>query len=505
MTASNPPLILFSMDGGDDRLIQSWVEAGYLPAIANLMEKGSWGKLTGSEHLAEHGTSLSLISGISRSIHGYYYFRQLVPKTYTLKPFNFADTGISPFWSCLKASNKKVAVIDAPDSVIVSDLKGIQLANWAIHEAALTVLPPCANPPELLQETRKIFGKQIPVSEFKPDASFADDVQMYQTFLHRIEKKGQLFRELCLRDHFDLIAIGFYESHTAAHRFWQYRKEIHAEENQLTNAIRDIYQAIDRELGLLLKELPQDANIVMFSAFGMEDSYPTTGLISSFCQELGYQILHPAPANLALNPLSLARCFIPQSWRKAISHHFSLSLQERLLTDSFSNSTHWEKTRAFAIPSLYTSFIRVNLQGREPQGIVKPGKEYQELLIQIERDLQQLIDPVTNKPAIKRVVRTVDLFSCDPPEILPDIFIEWQPARHFMERLIHPQTQLSQSKSTYHRNSYHSMNGFMAAAGNSIVPKGNIGDISLLDLAPTFLGLIGENIPENLKGKVINF
>ena len=111
---------------------------------------------------------------------------------------------------------------------------------------------------------------------------------------------------------------------------------------------------------------------------------------------MGYQTLHSAPADFALNPLSLARRFIPQSWRNAMSHHFSLSLQERLLTDSFSNSTNWEKTRAFAIPSLYTSFIRVNLQGREPLGIVKPGKEYNDLLTQIETDLQHLIDPVTN-------------------------------------------------------------------------------------------------------------
>ena len=119
--------------------------------------------------------------------------------------------------------------------------------------------------------------------------------------------------------------------------------------------------------------------------------------------------------------------------------------------------------------------------------------------------MQHLIDPVTNKPAIKQIVRTVDWFSCEPPEILPDIFIEWQPARHYLERLIHPQTQLSQSKSSYHRNSYHSMNGFVAAAGNSIAPRGNIGEISLLDLAPTFLDLMGENIPEILRGKVIGF
>lgn len=47
------------------------------------------------------------------------------------------------------------------------------------------------------------------------------------------------------------------------------------------------------------------------------------------------------------------------------------------------------------------------------------------------------------------------------------------------------------------------MNGFMAATGNSIAPRGNIGEISLLDLAPAFLDLMGENIPEYLKRKVM--
>ena len=49
------------------------------------------------------------------------------------------------------------------------------------------------------------------------------------------------------------------------------------------------------------------------------------------------------------------------------------------------------------------------------------------------------------------------------------------------------------------------MNGFVAAAGNSIAPRGDIGEISLLDLAPTFLDLMGVNVPENLRGKVIGF
>jgi predicted AlkP superfamily phosphohydrolase/phosphomutase len=476
MTVNQPPLILIAIDGGDDRLIQNWVKAGYLPTIASLMEKGCWAKITGSEYVGEHGTSLSLISGISRANHGYYYFRQLTPKTYNLQPYNFANTQVLPFWSYLKDTNKKVAIIDAPDSVIVGNLLGIQVANWAIHKAAICHLTPQTNPPQLLEDVKNIFGSQITVSEFDANASFATDLLMYNSFLERIAKKGKLCRKLCQQDNFDLISIGFYESHTAAHRFWRYRQEVNSNQNQLSQAIRDIYQAIDREISLLLEKLPSRANIVIYSAFGIEDSYHTTELIPDFCQKLGYHVLQSTPENISLNPLNLARRFIPQSWRKSLSNYFSLSLQERLLNDDFANNTDWQKTRAFTIPSLYTSFIRVNLQGREPQGIVQPGQEYYDLLNEIEANLQQLIDPITKKPAIKQIAKTIDWFNCDIPDNLPDIFIEWQPAQYYMEKLLHPQTEINQSLSHYHRDSYHSLNGFIIAAGESIHQKGQLGD-----------------------------
>ncbi|WP_373479756.1 hypothetical protein [Geminocystis sp.] len=238
----------------------------------------------------------------------------------------------------------------------------------------------------------------------------------------------------------------------------------------------------------------------------MEDSYPTTELIPDFCQKLGYQVLNSPSDNVSLNPLSLARKFIPQSWRNQISNYFPLNIQERLLNDSFSHNTNWEKTRAFAIPSLYTSFIRINLEGREPQGIVKQGKEYRDLLNEITENLTQLIDPITNKSPIKQIAKTVDWFNCLPPKNLPDIFIEWQPAQHFLKKLLHPKININQSSSLfYDRNSYHSLNGFITMAGESIKTQGYIEDISLLDLTPTFLNLMGIDTPSNLKGKPLKF
>ncbi len=74
--------------------------------------------------------------------------------------------------------------------------------------------------------------------------------------LKRIQDKGALCRHLLAQDRYDLAVITFVEAHMAAHRLWDYRSEgiRHAEAtgggSQLSTAIRDVYQAIDAELGL---------------------------------------------------------------------------------------------------------------------------------------------------------------------------------------------------------------------------------------------------------------
>jgi predicted AlkP superfamily phosphohydrolase/phosphomutase len=233
----------------------------------------------------------------------------------------------------------------------------------------------------------------------------------------------------------------------------------------------------------------------------MEDDFPTTGLIEDFLKKLGYQIT-PEKKNSPLRPIDIARRIIPESLRIAISRHLPRETRESLMADVFRNGTDWKRTLAFAIPSAYTSFIRVNLHGREPQGTVKPGTEYHEMLNRLEADLRELIDPETKEPAVVRVSKTVEIFNCPPHPVLPDIFVEWKPGR-FMNRLLHPRAEITQKKPDFYRRSDHSQNGFFAAKGPRIKNRGFIGEIPLLALAPTFLSLLGEPIPEYITGDVL--
>lgn len=502
--AKPSPLVILGFDTGDPGFIQGWAKEGYLPTVASIMERGWWAQTAGAELISEHGVWTSLLSGISRNEHGYYYFRQLKPGTYDLEAVCGSDINAPPFWSHIKSKDKKVAIIDVPDTLPIPELPGVQIANWDVHNTwNPDYYKTTSEPAEIAQEVHRKFGPNLVPLE-RHESSFEDDRGIYRQLLGRVEKKGALCRHFLKRDQFDIIVIIFSESHAANHQFWKYHPEIReqgAKENELTHAIRNVFHATDREMGRILEELPQQANIFILSSVGMEDDYPISGLTEAFTRRLGYQV-SPESGGISLKPIDLARRVIPESWRVALSRRLSREKRERLLAEQFRNGTDWRKTTAFSIPSPYTSFIRVNLRGREPQGIVETGAAYVALLDRIESDLKQLVDPETNKPAVTKVTRTVEMFDCPPHVSLPDLFVEWQPGR-FMQRVLHPKTEIVQGKPDFFRRSDHSPYGFVAAAGSSIQKRGALGNVEVLNLAPTFLSLTGEPVSERMTGQTM--
>jgi predicted AlkP superfamily phosphohydrolase/phosphomutase len=265
----------------------------------------------------------------------------------------------------------------------------------------------------------------------------------------------------------------------------------------LAHATRTIFEAIDREMGTILGAVPENANVVLVSSTGLHDIYPTDGLIESFCRSLGYQA-RPTGGRATVGPLDLVRRAVPERLRVAVSRHFSREARERLLSEGFRFATDWSRTRAFAIPGSFVSFVFANLAGRQPSGIVQPGREYDALLDELEADLSKLTDPVTGTAAVARTIRTARVFDCGPPDLLPDLVVEWAPATHFRARVLHPATEITQTQPEFFRGSDHTHTGFFAAAGPSIAATGDIGAVSPLAIAPTCLTLLGEPVPPSM-------
>ena len=492
---SRTPLVVLGFDVGDAGLIERFADEGAMPVAARILRRGVRARTTGPEYMTEHGLWMPLATGLSRARTGYYYFRQLVPGSYELRPTTAHDFEATPFWSELAREGRRGAVIDVPDAPLVEGLHGVQLLDFATHQPRMTAHGPSARPSSLLAEARRIYGKFEPTWEFEPGASAAGDRAARAALLERVARKGRLCKHLVSDGGFDLVCISFSEAHPAGHRFWRYRGD---PGSGLDGALRDVYVAIDRAMGEILEAVGGEPDVVLLSTLGMASHYPTSDLADGFCHLLGYQVAargEPGGSGQA------GRLAAWEVLRGAIAARLPERVKERRLSERFRAATDWGRTVAFAIPGLHAGFIRVNLAGREPAGTVDAGAGYRELVAEIEAELSRLVDPVAGGPAVRRVYRTADLAGGAPPEHLPDLVVEWQNTPHFQDQIVHPRGEIRQAMPRYCPDSYHSLEGLFAAAGPSVARAGDLGAIDLLDVAPTCLGLLGVPPPAVMGGR----
>lgn len=491
-----PPLFILGLDVGDPELLERWASEGYLPTLAAIMERGVSARTTGPDLVTEHSVWVSLISGISVGQHGFYEYKRLRPGTYELETLTGRDLAVRPFW--WHAPNRRTIAIDIPHFYPGPQINGLHLSEWASHHP---YYEPSMSPPGSLAEIQRLFGGQIHIPE-ELDSKLRADRRIYEHALARIEKKGALCRHLLSQDRFDAAVIVFGDGHLASHQFWEYRPEHRGERkldprDELTYATRNVYQRIDQEMGAILDKLPNEINVCVVSSTGLLDHFPTTGLIDAFCRQLGYQASPIGSGRVT--PMGVVRQMVPHKLRYALSRWLPQETQLRLMNEKFQSGTDWSRTTAFAIPSFFTSFLRVNLKGREPQGIVEPDAEYERLLDRLEADLNQLTHPDSGQSVVEDVIRTGAVFGAASTAALPDLFVVWRPHSKYMDRIVHPNGELVAFPPEIFRGSDHSRSGFVALAGPS-VQKRPMGDVPLLDLAPTFLALINQPVPGEMSG-----
>ncbi len=456
--ASHTPLLVFGIDAGDPALLESWIADGSLPHLAALVREGSRTRTGGAELSMEHGAWITLMSGVSRAQHGYHYYRQLKPGSYRLALTTGPDPMVLPFWSA--CTDRRVVVVDVPDFDPIEGLDGVQVADLAVHNrerdgASLPAL--------VLPDALRTIGAVRDIPEaFR--SSETVDRRILSRLLVRVERKGQVVRRLVADTVPAVSVIVFGEGHTAGHQFWRHHHRADADP-ALRDGIRAVYQAIDTELGALRALLPASHNVAVVSSVGLRSLYPGGGLGDAMLRALGYQHAPRAVAAAGIpGPLSIARRLLPTAVREWLSRFLSRETRERLLADGFANGTDWSRTRAFAIPSAFQSFVRVNLQGREPQGIVASGAEYAAVLDEIEADVRALRDAKTGRTLATHVTRMTSPDGA-APWVLPDIIVDWDFSDRFITTIDHPRARITLTEPEFFRDSEHTAEGFLAVAG----------------------------------------
>jgi predicted AlkP superfamily phosphohydrolase/phosphomutase len=147
------------------------------------------------------------------------------------------------------------------------------------------------------------------------------------------------------------------------------------------NAIERIYRRIDEFVGELLGRLPPDATVMIVSPYGFT-SYRTAVHLNSWLVERGYMTLRGLPAG-----------------RKG--------LHDLADGEGFFDHVDWSKTRAYAAG---LGEVFVNLRGREAQGIVNAGAEYEQVVDALIIDLMNFLDPRTQSRVVASVYKRDEIY-----------------------------------------------------------------------------------------------
>jgi predicted AlkP superfamily phosphohydrolase/phosphomutase len=155
----------------------------------------------------------------------------------------------------------------------------------------------------------------------------------------------------------------------------------------------------------------------------------------------------------------------------------------------------WPKMRFFALPTFTDAHIRINLAGRERDGIVA-AEDYERTCEEVIAIAASLTDPRTGKPILAAVhrPRAADPMARNGPD--SDLLLVWSSA---VDAIEHPEIGIV-GPVPYVRTGAHNAKGWAMFSGPGIEP-GELDDRPAVDLPPTILELLGHEPPADMHGE----
>jgi predicted AlkP superfamily phosphohydrolase/phosphomutase len=310
------------------------------------------------------------------------------------------------------------------------------------------------------------------------------------------------------------------EAHPVGHRFWHFMDPNHPwhdpeAPDELRSAMLDVYTAVDDGVSEILDLIPQEAIVLLLSVHGMMPNYNAQELLPRFLER--WSGIEDAPDAQGVQPsfssrlladgMRFMRSTVPPRVRAHLKQVVPNSIRINTRTQymkAICGWKHWPRMKAFCLPTEDNGYIRINLKGREPAGLVEPGAEYDALLSELSEEILALRDIKTGNPIVERVLRPQELYPGAFASLMPDLATYWNTATPVSGIHSPRYGDIVTTPRVQHRSGMHRAEGFFIAAGPSIVPGKTIEGAHIHDLAPTILALLGYEPPSHLDGRVLS-
>jgi predicted AlkP superfamily phosphohydrolase/phosphomutase len=417
-------LVLLHVDAVNPALLETLCEEGRLPVFQDLRQRGTWHTLeTPATHFPA-ASYFSMHSGHSVGDHGLHFSFQWSASEQRLRYRRHFGTPM-PVYEQLAAAGRKTLLIDPYELGPPARLEGRALSGWQ-YENILS-LERWAVPDGWQRPYERRLGRAPFMQEVFGKRGARSLFSMRGTLLAAPGRVADLTLEVLREEQFDFVCVSFLAIHQAGHVFWDvsHLDVDDAQRRELEGTLPLIYEETDRAIGRVLESLPEDADLLVVSPLGMGPNTSRVDLLGEMLE----RVLRPRAdgggdaGQEAGDRIWRLRAAVPTTVRSAVARGLGARLARELTARLSTSGIDWSDTRAFLLPSDENGQIRLNLRGRERDGVVDPS-EADSLMEEIAGGLTTFYD-FDGGPTIKAVDRARDLFPGRRAELLPDLVVRW--------------------------------------------------------------------------------
>jgi len=462
----SPKVLVIGLDCAEPSLMfEKWRDE--LPTFKRLMENGAYGRLTSAIPCITVPAWSSMLSSKDPGTLGFYGFRNRADYSYdNMSIATGSAVKEKRVWEYLGEADKQSIVVGVPQTYPIKPINGCLISSFLTP----TVQKQYTHPNELRYDIDRILeGREydVDVRNFRTEDKDNLLEQIYEMTEKRFKVLNYLIREKPW-DFFMFVEMGVDRIH---HGFWKYHDPEHHQYetgNKYENAIKEYYQYIDRGVATLLEAVDDNTVVLVVSDHGakrMDGGF----CINEWLHREGYLVFkEEMPTEGLVNV-------------------------EKMVID-------WEKTTAWGSGGYYGR-LWLNVQGREPQGLV-PKADYEKVRTEIINKLEKMVDhqgqplnTICYKPEdIYREVRNV------PSDLL--IYfgnLHWRSVGSLGHKGIY-----TFENDTGPDDANHAQDGLMIYYDPKQRLNGKqLSNLQLMDIAPTILQLMEQPIPGDMQGKAI--
>jgi predicted AlkP superfamily phosphohydrolase/phosphomutase len=506
-------VVFLGICGASRDLLEEWSAAGILPNYRAAMARGITGYIDSMPGLYVGTTWPSFTSAVNPARHSRHYIIQLEPGTYRLRREPKGDRSRRPpFWQALSRAGKRLALFDIPHTGLAEGHNGIQVVEWGAHDGDVgqTITFPATLRDEIIGE----FG-------LHPAGRSCDgrkSAEQHAAFRDRLVAgagvRAEITRRYLARDDWDLFAQVWTESHCIGHQCWHLHDRSHPRYDAAAAAIagdpvRDVYIAIDAAIGRVLETVGPETTVIVYTGHGMGPKYDAQYFLDEILLRLGYATAPGSGAALAASRQQSRHRFVDD----ALTRGWQLLPRplKRTVEPLRRTLRGWVQqteparlpkidpaaSRCFAVPNNAAhGGIRINLAGREPDGKVTRGADYDALCERLADDIMRIVNLDTGRPIAERVLRTDGVYEGEYLDYLPDVLVEWNTDA--------PVFSIGSSEigrldgvDPYTRSGDHRKGGIFVAFGPRIEPGRRLERaVQVTDFGPTIARMLGVELPD---------